>query len=229
MKKKPVIIALISVVSIAVAVLLFFFIRGVVANVRIQNIANEKGEAFGITDFKSKSTNFIGEVWDVELKSESFYQLSDEDRFQIILSIVTDEELKSMMVSAVRSKPGPLVSENFEIYSGNAWHYFDINADYNKIYLTGGEEKYCVNNAESYGFILPFKNKYGTEDTTCIVSDCNNKIVRTGNSNACIDHCEICDDCYIYIDKGDTRCDNCAKKAFEKHYDDVAEVLGDPW
>lgn len=229
MKKKPIIIALISVVSIAVAVLLFFFVRGIVANVRIQSIVNEKGEAFGITDFKSKSTNFFGEVWDVELESKSFYQLSDEERFQLILSIVTDEQLKSLTVETVRSKPGPLVSKYFEIYSGGKYHYFDINADYNRIYLIGGDEKYRVDNAESYGFILPFTNRYGTEDTTCIASGCSNKIVRTGNSNACIKHCEICDDCYIYIDKGDTRCDSCAKKAFEEVYDEVADVLGEPW
>lgn len=227
--KKPIIITLVTIISVIVLVLSFFLIRGTVANITIQQIANEKGEKYGVSDFKSKSTNFWGEVWAIDLRSNNFASLSDEDRFQLILSISTDEKLLSLLVEDTRNRPNPLVDHYFQIYSGEGWHYFQINDNTNTIKLQGGEETYYVENAESYGYELLFSNEFGTEDTTCIANGCDNKIVRTGDSNACIEHAGICSDCHIYIDKNDDRCDRCAKEAFNAVYDDVKDVLGDPW
>ncbi len=227
-KKNPIIIALISVVSVVLVVLSAFLIRCIVANVNIKKIANEKGEKFGVTDFKSDSAEFTGEVKNVLLKSETFASLSDEDRFQLILSIITDEEMIALTADVVQDELNPLLDQ-FQIYSGDKYHSFSLNANTNMIVVYGGKDKYYVEDAESYGFKLPFANQYGTEETPCIVSGCEKNIVRTGNSNACWYHAGICDDCHTYINKGDDRCDRCAKAAFDKVYDDVVEVLGEPW
>ncbi len=207
---------------------MFFLIKGAVINNKIVQIANEKGEKYGVTDFESDSTDFFGIVKEINLDSETYASLSDEDRFQIMHSLCSDEELTSLLVDYVQDNLNPLL-ENLSIYSGDKYHCLYLRPDGNSLKLIGGKKDYFVEDATSYGYTLPFENDYGTEDTICIANDCENTIVRTGNSNACRMHAGICRGCHTYINKGDERCDRCAKEAYDAVYEDVSRVLGDGW
>lgn len=226
MKNKVVKIVLIVVACIVAAVLLFFVGRHIYANVNVASRANEIGEEYGVTDFYSKSTDLFGEVRSIKLNSKDFASLSEEDKMALMISMSTDEEMKSNLVEERQKEVNPLTDWYFEIISGGTFHTIEVLSDYNMLKFSGGVQR-KLENAESYGFELEFHNEYGTADTICAFNGCTNTIVRTGNSNACIDHAGICTGCHKYIDKGKSKCEYCAQRLIEEGYKILDEAYRD--
>ena len=60
-----------------------------------------------------------------------------------------------------------------------------------------------------------FGNKYGTSSTKCAVSNCDNNIASSGDTNCCAVHSNKCAECYCYIDSDAMYCRDCLSNALE--------------
>ena len=60
-----------------------------------------------------------------------------------------------------------------------------------------------------------FSNKYGTRTTKCAISDCENYIAKSGDTNCCTDHSNKCAECYCYIDSDAMYCMDCISGALD--------------
>lgn len=58
-----------------------------------------------------------------------------------------------------------------------------------------------------------FTNAYGTADTKCAHSGCNNYIASSGDTNCCTTHSNKCLECGKYIDEDAVYCMSCLSKA----------------
>lgn len=64
--------------------------------------------------------------------------------------------------------------------------------------------------------VAHFTNKFGTPQTICAHSGCNNTIASTGDTNCCTRHSAKCLNCGKYIDEDATYCMECLKKSITK-------------
>ena len=64
-----------------------------------------------------------------------------------------------------------------------------------------------------------FSNKYGTSLTKCAISDCENYIAKSGDTNCCTAHSNKCAECYCYIDSDAMYCMDCISEALDEDDD----------
>ena len=67
------------------------------------------------------------------------------------------------------------------------------------------------------GYSDSFTNKYGTSTTKCDVYGCNNYIAKSGDTNCCVSHSNICKNCYCYIDRDAMYCMSCLYDSANKN------------
>ena len=209
-KKKIVIYIVFAVLAIAaVATVTFFAVKSVNTNKDVARISNEIGNKYGITDFKSKSTDYSGRLHLVKLYSDTFYELSNEDMVNLIAAIATNDEIM-FLNSHNYFGDMPLSGNLLMVISNDTEYFVVVDENRNSLTLHCGSERFYFKDATSYGYSLgKFYNAYGTEDTICAHIGCDNKIARTGDTNCCIVHSNRCGECYKYIDEDAMFCMEC--------------------
>lgn len=152
----------------------------------------------------------------VKLYSDSFYKLTNEDKLNLIASMSTAEEMKSLIHPLFQNNDSDLEGSFLEVFSNDLSHIVVINDDYNTLELHCGNERYYFDNATSYGYSLgEFFNSYGSEDTVCAHPGCDNTIARSGDTNCCAVHSNRCKECYKYIDEDAIWCISCIESAIK--------------
>ena len=209
---------IIIVAAVAVAVLLYLTGAWIVKDTQIAKLANEIGETYGVTDFKSKSANFGGEAWVVELHSKDFADLSAEDQFGLMNTISTSHEMQLMLVDHIRELDNPLTFARFTVYS-NGRHLISLEKESNLVFLKCGTKYlYSAEGIEEHGYKLTFSgssftNKFGTANTVCVVDGCSSKIATSGDTNCCPKHSNKCGNCGCYTDGDAIFCMSCLEEA----------------
>ena len=208
MKKKLIIAA-----AVVGCLLVFYLMNIVTTNGKIARIANEHGKAYGVTDFNSKSVSLDGKVWNVDLYSNSFDRLSDEDKCNLMLAIGADPRMHKLLANDIEKHVNPLIGPYFVIYSKDKYYKVGTNDDNDRIGIDWFSGSYFVDGIEEHGYKVMFSNKYGNQNTKCAHAGCTNTIACTGDTNCCVKHSNRCGECYCYIDEDAMFCMSCIKGA----------------
>lgn len=209
---------IIIVAAVVLAVLLVFTALWVVKNAQIASLANEIGEKYGVTDFKSKSANFNGQVWSIELHSKDFADIPKEDKFDLMHSISISEEMQSKLVKRIADLPNPLTVARFTVISDGRY-LIKFYEEEDRVWVYNGTKAvYGVEGIVGHGYVFPsgnssFSNKFGTKNTVCAVDGCSKKIATSGDTNCCVTHSNNCGNCGCYIDSDAMFCMSCLEEA----------------
>ena len=202
----------------AVVILAFFLVRVVSANAKIAAIANDFGREYGVTDFTSRSASANGQVWNIELYSDDFANLSEEDQFKLMVSIGASERTRGTLVEEQQKPSIRLLGARFVICSDRTYKVY-TNDDTDIIGISGtgrgAKMSYSEEGIAAHGYGTKFSNDYGSSGTKCAHPGCTGKIASSGDTNCCVLHSNQCGNCGCYIDEDALFCMDCLRGALE--------------